>query len=199
MITNFSTSSVRTGVKRKRFWDQSTVANSFFSIATTTVGAGGAANVEFTNIPQNYTHLQIRGIGRSSNVGNSFGWAYYQFNNDTAANYSSHTLQGDGSTASSNAYTGATDGTTMRATDFARNGTTANTFGVTIVDILDYSNTNKYKTIRVIGGTDANGSGKVSIASGNWRSTSAITSIKFTNQTDNWLQYSSFALYGVLA
>ena len=171
----------------------------FYQIATSTASSGDVASFEFTNIPQDYTHLQIRGIGRSSNTGNSFGWAYYQFNNDTAANYSSHTLQGDGSTASSNAYTGATDGTTMRATDFARNGTTANTFGVTIVDILDYSNTNKYKTIRVIGGTDANGSGKVSIASGNWRSTSAVTSIKFTNQTDNWKQYSSFALYGIKA
>jgi hypothetical protein len=143
--------------------------------------------------------LQIRGIGRSANAGNSFGWAFYQFNNDTAANYSSHTLTGDGASATSNAYTGATDGTTMRATDFARNGTTASVFGVTIVDILDYSNTNKYTTIRAIGGSDVNGTGKVSIASGNWRNTAAVTSIKFTNTTDSWVQYSSFALYGVKA
>jgi hypothetical protein len=199
LITNFSSSSVRTGVKRKRFWDQNAVANSFFSIATVTVGAGGAANVEFTNIPQTYTHLQIRGIGRSSNAGNSFGWGYYIFNSDTAANYSSHILQGNGASATSASYTGATNGLQIRATDFARSGTTANTFGVTIVDILDYSNTNKYKTIRVIGGSDTNGAGVVSLASGNWRSTAAITTIKITNQTDNWLQYTSFALYGVKA
>ena len=40
---------------------------SYESIATVTVGSGGAANVEFTSIPADYTHLQIRGIGRDAN------------------------------------------------------------------------------------------------------------------------------------
>jgi hypothetical protein len=35
----------------------------FESIATVSVGSGGAADVEFTSIPATYTHLQIRGIG----------------------------------------------------------------------------------------------------------------------------------------
>lgn len=171
----------------------------FYQIATSTATGGAVSDFTFSDIPQDYTHLQIRGIGRSSNAGNSFGWGYYIFNSDTAANYSSHILQGNGASATSASYTGATNGLQIRATDFARSGTTANTFGVTIVDILDYSNTNKYKTIRAIGGSDTNGAGIVSLASGNWRSTSAITTIKITNQTDNWNQYSSFALYGIKA
>ena len=34
----------------------------FESIATVTVGGGGAASIEFTSIPGTYQHLQIRGI-----------------------------------------------------------------------------------------------------------------------------------------
>jgi hypothetical protein len=41
------------------------VTTSYESIATVTVGGGGAATVAFTSIPATYTHLQIRGIGRS--------------------------------------------------------------------------------------------------------------------------------------
>jgi hypothetical protein len=32
------------------------------SIATVSVGGGGAADVEFTSIPGTYTHLQIRAL-----------------------------------------------------------------------------------------------------------------------------------------
>jgi len=65
------------------------------------------------------------------------------------------------------------------------------------MDIFDYSNTNKFKTSRELGGYDLNGSGGVGFISGNFRSTSAITSIAFAGTT--FQQYSSFALYGVKA
>jgi hypothetical protein len=38
------------------------------SIATVTVGSGGAANVEFTSIPATYTHLQLRLLASRSNM-----------------------------------------------------------------------------------------------------------------------------------
>ena len=76
---------------------------------------------------------------------------------------------------------------------------TANAFGVTIIDILDYANTNKYKTFRSLVGSDTNDTnGAVGLASGSWRSTSAITSITLSNNVSgNLAQYSSFALYGI--
>jgi hypothetical protein len=79
---------------------------------------------------------------------------------------------------------------------------TGGSFGVSIVDILDYANTNKYKTVRVLSGVDFNGTlagygGYVGPLSGNWRNTSAITSIKINAQTGNFTQYSQFALYGI--
>jgi hypothetical protein len=65
------------------------------------------------------------------------------------------------------------------------------------MDILDYANTNKFKTTRTLTGSDLNGSGVVSLDSGSWRSTSAITSITFTARANLINTYSSFALYGI--
>jgi hypothetical protein len=73
----------------------------------------------------------------------------------------------------------------------------ANTFGTFILDILDYKDTNKYKTARSLDGSDANGSGEISLRSGSWRNTAAITSITLTPTGTGIAQYSSFALYGI--
>ncbi|NCU72421.1 MAG: hypothetical protein EBY66_05360 [Candidatus Fonsibacter lacus] len=74
----------------------------------------------------------------------------------------------------------------------------ASVFGTTVVDILDYANTNKYKTFRSLMGIDNNGSGSIRLRSGLWMSTSAITAIKMTPSTSgSFQQYSSFALYGI--
>ena len=64
-----------------------------------------------------------------------------------------------------------------------------------VVDILDCSNTSKYKTMRALCGTDTNGGGEVGLFSGVWQSTSAISSI--TISFSNIAQYSTFALYGI--
>jgi hypothetical protein len=172
------------------------VTSSYESIATATVGSGGTATVEFTSIPATYTHLQIRGIGR--NAAGSAGGSNLelQFNTDTASNYSSHYLRGSGSAASAGAYT--SSGRIYFIETMARNGNTSGTFGTFVIDILDYANTNKYKTVRGLGGYDDNGSGYILFGSGNWRSTSAITSIKIILEGgDTFAQYSQWALYGI--
>jgi hypothetical protein len=157
---------------------------SYESIATVTVGGGGAADVEFTSIPSDYTHLQIRGIGLITSAG---GFTV-QFNTDTGSNYSWHQLYGEGSIAQANS--GATQ--TFMYMAYGGGSTTApNAF---VTDVLDYANTNKYKTLRSLSGNDLNGSGGIQFWSGNWRSTSAITSIKVTASFN---QYSQLALYGV--
>ena len=170
---------------------------SFESIATVTVGSGGAANVEFTSIGTDWTHLQIRGILRS-NFGSS-GWEELkiQFNSDTGSNYAWHYLSGNGSTAS--AVSGSSASGIRTISCFPSSGVTASVFGVSVIDILDYRNTNKYKTVRFLGGGDANGSGYVGLSSGLWQNTNAITSIKLTNWAGayDFVQYSHFALYGI--
>ena len=157
---------------------------SYESIATVTVGSGGAANIEFTSIPSTYTHLQIRGIGLITSAG---GFTV-QFNSDTGSNYSWHQLYGEGSIAQSNS------GATQTFMYMAYGGGSATAPNALVTDILDYANTNKYKTLRSLSGNDLNGSGGIQFWSGNWRSTSAITSIKVTASFN---QYSQLALYGI--
>jgi hypothetical protein len=163
------------------------------SIATITAGAGGSASIAFTSIPSTYTHLQIRAIGRSSFAAGFGLTASMVFNSDTAANYSWHWLYGDGSAAAANA--GAST-SSIGVAWIGGSSTLANSFSGTVIDILDYANTNKNKTSRALTGTDLNGSGGIFLSSGNWRSTTAINAITLTN-AGNWPQYSSFALYGI--
>jgi hypothetical protein len=73
-------------------------------------------------------------------------------------------------------------------------GTTAPT--ATVTDIIDYANTNKYKTLRSLGGTDRNGTGEIQLASGLWMNTTAISSIQITTGA-NFTTTTQFALYGV--
>jgi hypothetical protein len=80
--------------------------------------------------------------------------------------------------------------------------TTGSGFGGIVMDLLDYKDTNKYTTVRVLGGVDTNGTvggigGAVMITSGSWRNTVAVTSIKLYGDSANLAQHSSFALYGI--
>jgi hypothetical protein len=77
------------------------------------------------------------------------------------------------------------------------NNNTANTFGAMVMDILDYQNTNKYKTVRTLGGFDADSVGRILFDSSLWQSTSAVTSVTIFMAADNLDQYSQFALYGI--
>ena len=155
------------------------------SIQTVTVGAGGSSSISFTSIPSTYKHLQLRIMEGFS--GSGFN-PKITFNSDTGTNYSWHYVLGNGSAAS--AAGGAT-----QAFMYLNSNTAFPTPTVHIIDLLDYANVNKYKTIRVLDGFDANGSGYVDLWSGNWRNTAAVSTITISNGT--FAQYSSFALYGV--
>ena len=163
------------------------LATDYDSIATVTVGAGGSSTITFSSIASTYTHLQIRAINLSSSTDSNIQMT---FNSDTANNYSTHYIYGDGTTVGASA-------TANRA--FVVPNTMANTTNplVFITDILEYKNTNINKTIRSIGGTDRNGSGYANFYSGNWRSTAAISTITLTASAGQFNQYSSFALYGI--
>jgi hypothetical protein len=165
---------------------------SFESIQTITVGSGGSTSVSFTSIPNTYSHLQIRCITKDSRSNPNTAFSM-RFNGDGGSNYSEHGITGDGSSVS--AY--GTANTSNMGIGNTSGGSNANIFGIQVIDIVDYANTNKYKTIRALGGHDQNGSGYLGLFSGNWRSTSAVTSITISPLVANIAQYSSFALYGI--
>jgi hypothetical protein len=169
---------------------------SYESIATTTVGAGGASSITFSSIPQTYTHLQIRGFAMfdfASDPGGG-GGAIIRFNSDAGSNYTRHQFYGDGVGPSSYGQASTTNALMER---FPYRLTNNSIYGAAICDILDYSNTNKYKTIRNLGGYDLNGSGEINLNSSVWMSTSAITSIVIGLSANPMKQYSQFALYGI--
>jgi hypothetical protein len=158
----------------------------FVSIATTTVGSGGTSSITFSGIPSVYKHLQIRGITSSLDADVNL-----RFNGDTGSNYSEHYIYGDGTTRAA----GGGSNLTTVATFYAGNdAVNAVNMGPGIFDILDYANTNKYKTMR--GLTGPADRGLIVFRSSSWRSTSAITSITLTS-TLTIREYSQIALYGI--
>ena len=165
-------------------------------IAGYTFPSGSTNTFQFTNIPQTFTHLQVRVSGRDLQTFSNFDNLYFRFNSDAGANYAYHWLQGDGASASSY---GIANSTFSPIGINPSVNSTANVFGSTIIDILDYTNTNKFKTVRAISGADANGSGYVNINSGLWRSTAAVNYIEIGGQNTNayMTQYSRYDLYGI--
>jgi len=164
-------------------------SGAYDSIATTTLSTA-TASITFSSIPATYTHLQIRAIAQNSS---SNTYSNMRFNSDTATNYNNHYLDGNSSTATA----GSNVSDNKLYFGYITISTNTNMFGVMVVDILDYANTNKYKTIRLLTGKDMNGSGVVELGSGAWRNTNAITDITIIPSAGNFAQYSSFALYGI--
>jgi hypothetical protein len=168
--------------------------NSYESIATVTVGSPVSA-ITFSSIPSTYTHLQIRILARST-VASSTDMIAIQLNNDGSSSYRSHFLGGNGSSASA-----ASTGTQTYAELHYIPGSTAssNVFGSVVIDILDYVNTNKNKTIRALTGFDNNGNGDVQLNSALYISTSAVNRLDFYAGpgTNSFVQYTQFALYGI--
>ena len=158
----------------------------FESIATSVVGAGGTSTITFSSIPATYKHLQIRIHAMPSANHN----ITMRFNGDSASNYSYHNLSGNGSTVASN---GGPENLMYLPGSSSGIG-----FPLTVVcDILDYADTNKYKTIRSLGSNDNNGAeGYIMFRSNNWRSAFAVTSFVLSG---SFAQYSHFALYGIKA
>jgi hypothetical protein len=183
--------STRTGFS----WVGAVLTTAYESIATYTIGAGGSPTVTFSSIPQTYTHLQLRVLGLT-NAGSQFEPMQIRFNSDANNNYRlNHTLMGDGS----GVYVSSDgQGTRLLFYKFGADGYLAGAFGAGVIDILDYKNTSKYKTVRALIGTDLNGAGAVTLNSGLWMDTLAISNIEIKNNGgNNWKQYSHFALYGI--
>lgn len=194
-LRRFSTSGL-SGTKSSKVWDGETFPGYFESIATVIVPSGGSSSVTFSNIPSTYTHLQIRGICRSTRSDFADG-INLLFNSDSGTNYSWHYLRGDGTSPGSGS--GVSQSGILISYDLAAASATSGIFGGFIIDILDYTNTNKYTTTRHLAGNDRNGSGAVGLASGSWLNTSAVTTISLSPYwgSFNWVQYSHFALYGI--
>jgi len=166
------------------------------SIATADGSPGG---VTFYSIPQTYTHLQLRIMLKSTiTTGSNTDYYYWRFNGDTTSgNYRTHSLLGAGSTASAN--TNPTGNTSAFIPHTIPGANMTNVFSGIIIDILDYTNTNKYTTMRTLSGfRNPSTTGEMALSSGVWLNTSAVTQITFGGYATglNGTNY-SYALYGI--
>ncbi len=173
-----------------------TVTNSYESIQTIPV-TSATPSITFSSIPSTYKHLQIRGLVRSDRSGQTQDILGIRLNGDTTTtNYAAHWLQGDGSSAAGSS--------TIGGYAYAWNGyapaanSTSGNYGVMVLDILDYSDTNKNKVTRMLGGNDQNGSGVAHLWSTLWAQTSAVNSVTILPVFgSNLAAGTTLALYGI--
>ena len=168
----------------------------FVSLATIN---GSGSTLTFSSIPSIYTHLQIRASVQSGRTSNAYDGFNIQLNSDTGSNYAYHQLFADNRPYIASG--GASSQTSINVSNIAALYGTSNVTSALVMDILDYTNTNKYKTVRILTGYDTNQSGIISggagIESGLWQSTSVINSITLFGAINGFTNKTQFALYGV--
>jgi hypothetical protein len=159
--------------------------NTFELIASSTVGSGGAANIEFTSIPATFTDLVIKVSGKNNGTS---GYFEIRFNGSTSG-YTLRNLYGDGSAAASN-----TD--TVITARLTTNTQTASTFASSDIYIPNYAgSTNKSVSIDTVQENNAT-SAQAFLGAGLWSNTAAITSVNLL-AANSFVQYSTAYLYGV--
>lgn len=192
-ISRASDSSIQDGLpKFNDIWDGTTATSAFDSLGVVVLNTA-TSTVTFSNIPQTYQHLQIRGIVTSTSSPNNA--ILTRFNGDSTSLYAQHGLEGNGVTTTAQSYNAVS--TTHVSLGYTADSNYPSSF---VADILDYSNTNKFKTTRTLSGNDANAGGTryVGMLSGLWRSTNAITSMAISHGASVTFGANSiFALYGV--
>jgi hypothetical protein len=150
-------------------------------LANVTLGSS-ATTVTFSNIPATYRDLILvaEGTSASSNL-------HLRFNSDSASNYSYVFMFGNGSSTSSGS---GTDTGLL-------GGSFTTTRSTTIYQVIDYSATDKHKTVLNRGGASNDA---VFAWAGRWANTVAINNVLVRlSSGGNFNVGTSFSLYGVIA
>lgn len=160
------------------------MAQTYEPISSTTLGSN-QTSITLSSIPQTYTDLIIVARGESTSGGSMIA----RFNGDSGSNYGTTYIYGVGSSPIT------AGGNTSQTGQFlARTG--INHQGGGVMHIFNYANTTTYKT-----GCSANQFGYEPIvwrAVSTWRSTAAITSIVFTDESSgSFTTGFTVCLYGV--
>ena len=167
--------------------------DTFIKIATVTVGAGGAATMQFSSIPSTYTDLCLKVSSRSDTTGPTWRNYTISFNGvGYTVNFSAKGLYGTGSVVASESPSA------QIATFSTSDSATSNTFSNSEVYIPNYTgSTNKSYLGDSV--TENNATSALSyLVAGLWSDTAAITSITLGNEsTAIFKQYTTATLYGI--
>lgn len=169
------------------------MANTFTKIATITVGAGGAASIDFTSIPSTYTDLVLFTSIRATADNTNF---YLTLNNDSGANYNWRGIQNGNGTIAADAGAAQTK-IIFGAGANAGVSYTAGVFSNSFAYFPNYTSSN-LKAIQHDGVTENNGTLVTQmIHAQNWTGTAAINRITMVPPSSTFVQYSTATLYGI--
>lgn len=163
------------------------MANTYEPIATQTLGSA-TATVTFSSIPSTYTDLVLITSVKTTSAAQNL---LMRVNSDTGSNYSTTLVTGSGSSTASVRTSNATQG----ALDNYGYADTASN-NITIVNLMNYSNTSTYKTW--LSRANNAGNGTTALV-GLWRSSSAINAIEIFIGSNTMTAGSTFTLYGIKA
>ena len=169
------------------------MAKAFELIASSTVGSGGAADIDFTSIPSTFTDLCLVASARTNRTGAQEDSLAISFNGSTA-NFTIVSLWGTGSAAQSSSYTASGALRFVATTD----SSTSNTFGNSSLYIPNYAgSTNKSFSMDAVTENNATEAWAF-LTAGLWSNTAAINRITLTPLVGTSIkQYSTAYLYGV--
>jgi hypothetical protein len=166
--------------------------NTFELIASSTVGSGGAASIDFSSIPSTFTDLVVKCSIRDT-TGGVGAYLYLRFNNDSGTNYSTRTIEGNGASAASYANTAQNK---MLLWNTNGGGATASTFGNAELYVPNYLSSNqKSVSFDTVAETNAT-TQYMDLVAGIWTGTAAINRITLLPDA-GFAQYSTAYLYGV--
>jgi len=167
------------------------MALTYVAIATVTVGSGGSALIEFTNIPQNYTDLVVKVSCRGDSTATTFT-AIRLLPNGSSSNGNTRWIRGNGAAASSDV-----DATGIYSGESTTNGATASTFANIEWYIPNYAgSTNKSFSIDSAHETNET-TAYLHLVAGLWSQTTAISSITLDLAVGSFIQHSTATLYGI--
>ena len=154
--------------------------NTYTALATLTL-TGTDTEISFASIPATYRDLVL--VADATSDANS--GLYLRFNGDTGSNYYTVGAYGNGSSAISFSQTLA-----FTNANFISSGR-----GTNIMQLMDYSATDKQKTMLARASYAGN---QAQMAAARWASTSAITSVSLFMDGGRTFQIgSTFSLYGI--
>ena len=188
-IRSLKSSSIATGIKRSKFWDQAATTfvpeGSAYEIASFVVPSGGLAQVTFA-VPSDYRHLRLEGALLTNGATNPT----WRVNGDTtSANYRGHHMWGTGVSTAANDQSGAVYWNYNPSTSYP---------SAFVMDWNDYNSNTKFKTMRTLAGSSTNGgTEEIAMWSGMYMSTDPITSITLDSYNGtSFSQHSKFTLIG---
>lgn len=157
----------------------------------TAVATGFQSNITFSSIPQDYKHLEIRFVSRSTQATTNAG-IDIRLNNDSGSNYWNHLLEGTGTSVVSENY-----GPSVSAFAQTAGTSIANAWPASVLQILDYTSTGKNKTLRNLNGWSSVEIPRIRLLSALWNNTSAVTTVSVSLGSGNFVAGSRFSLYGI--